>query len=484
MMNYPSLQVSLQRRHLPSQQEIRAEQARRGLLSFTTYTFPAYKADPVHRLIAATADRIVSGELRKVMFFAPPQHGKSELASVRLPAYWLGRRPDDPIIMSSYVATLAETHSRQARQTVESIEFSDVFPGVATHTESRAVDHWAMKPPYRGSMLAIGVGGAVTGHGGMLGIIDDPVENWAQAQSQTIRDNTWEWWRTTFRTRIWEGGSIVLIMTRWHEDDLAGRLLLEQAADWTVLRLPALAETQEERDDNNRRLGQPSGQPDPLGRAPGEPLAPERIRKDVGELAWAGQYQGVPRLAEGNTFKRDWLPIVAASPANARRVRYWDKAGTAGGDGARSAGVLIAVADGIYYVEDVVKGRWSSNDRNVIMRQTAELDAQKYDNAVSIWHEQEPGSGGKESAEMTNKNLAGFPVRGEPVTGSKDVRLQPFADQCQAGNVRLVRGAWNGEYIEELCAIPNGRFRDQSDASSGAFNKLARAQPQWKAHTL
>src|SRR5262249_2639319 len=155
---------------------------------------------------------------------APPQHGKSQLVSIHLPACWLGRRPDDPIIFSSYAASLAESKSRQARRIVESDEFARLFPGITTSRESRAVNNWEISG-HRGGMLAVGVGGPVTGHGGMLGIIDDPLENWEQAQSETIREKLWEWWRTTFRPRIWEGGSIVLVMTRWHEDDLAGRLL-------------------------------------------------------------------------------------------------------------------------------------------------------------------------------------------------------------------------------------------------------------------
>lgn len=415
------------------------------------------------------------------MIFAPPQHGKSELVSVRFPAYWLGRRPNDPVILASYGADLAYSKSRQARAIVESSEYIDLFPDLRTRRDSRAVDHWELQSPARGGMLAAGVGGPITGHGARLGVIDDPFENWEQAQSQTIRDKVWEWWRTTYRTRIWEDGCIILIMTRWHEDDLAGRLLAEQGGQWTVLRLPAVAETQAERDTNNQRLGLPTGCPDPLGRAPGDPLCPQRyskealeaLQKDVGSLGWTAEYQGAPRLPEGNRFRRAWFPIVDAAPHYAQRIRYWDKAGTADA-GAYTSGVLVArSADGITYIEDVVRGQWSSGERNRVMKQTADLDRQTYDNAVVIWHEQEPGSGGKESAEATNRDLAAYPVFADKVTGSKDVRIEPFAAQAEAGNVRLVRGKWNGAYIDELCAIPNGRYRDQADATAGAFNHLA-----------
>jgi predicted phage terminase large subunit-like protein len=173
---------------------------------------------------------------------------------------------------------------------------------------------------------------------------------------------------------------------------------------------------------------------------------------------------------EGAIFKRAWFPIVEAGPASARRIRYWDKAATEEG-GARSAGVLIArSSQKIFYVEHVIAGHWSAHRREQIIRQTAEADG----TSVSIWLEQEPGSGGKESAEASVRNLAGFPVRLDRVTGSKIERAAPFAAQAEAGNVRVVRGPWNQDYLEELCAFPLGVLKDQVDASSGAFNKLAR----------
>lgn len=457
------------------------ERARRSLLDFTNLTFPQYVAEPAHVLLARNLDRVVRGEIKRLMVFAPPQHGKSELVSVRLPAYWLGRRPDAPVILASYAASLAESKSRHARSIVESLEYQQVFPGVGTRKDSRAVNRWELAAPARGSMLAVGVGGPVTGHGALLGVIDDPIENWEQGQSQTIRDRIWDWWQGTFRTRIWESGAIVLIMTRWHEDDLAGRLLLDQVSRWTVLRLPALAEGQEERNENNRHLGLMAGDPDPLGRVAGEALCPRRfseralseIRRDVGSRVWWAEYQGVPRAMEGNRFKRVWFQVVDAVLSEVKRVRYWDKAGTESG-GTYTCGVLMARDEsGIFYVEDVVRGQWSALEREAMMLQTAEIDSRR--GKVIIWQEQEPGSGGKESAEATVRNLAGYPIHSERVTGSKEVRAEPFAAQAEAGNVKLVRGVWNGAYLDEVSAFPQGRYKDQVDASSGALNKLTRA---------
>jgi len=461
-------------------------QARQQLSAFTTYTYPRYQTEAFHYLVARELDRVVAGATPRLMIWAPPQHGKSELVSVRLPAYWLGRRPDEPVILASYGAALAESKSRQARRIVESDDFRRLFPGVTTHYTSRAVQRWELRGR-RGSMLAVGVGGPITGHGGRLGIIDDPFSSWEKAQSEWARARVWDWYRATFRTRIWEGGAIVIIMTRWHQDDLCGRILQEQADRWRVLRLPALAESQPERDSNDLFLGLPPGQPDLLGRYPGEPLCPQRfsrdalveIQTDVGELAWSAEYQGVPRPIEGSYFKRYWVTIVEAAPRQARRVRYWDRAATEGG-GDWTVGVLMARSpEGLYYVEDVVRGQWSSRQVEEMLLQTALLDAERYGrHQVDIWVEQEGGSAGQDSAAAVVRLLAGYPVFTEKPSGSKLVRGRPWLAQAQAGNVRLVRGSWNAAYLDELTAFPNGRHDDQWDATSGAFNRLAAEKPR------
>lgn len=461
--------------------------ARGSLLHFTKYTYPQYIADPVHELIAGVLDQVVAGSINRLMIFAPPQHGKSELVSVRLPAYWLGRRSDDPIILSSYGADLAESKSRQTRDVVQSSEykalFGDLSPSeipVMLRLDSRAVRRWQLAGR-RGSMLAVGVGGPVTGHGAALGIIDDPFENWEQAQSETFRDKVWDWYRGTFRTRIWEGGAIVLIMTRWHEEDLAGRLLRDQPGDWTVLRLPALAETQEERDYNDRRMGVATGQADPLRREPGEALAPSRysagemtrIRRDVGSLVFAAEYQGAPTAAEGTLIKRNWLQVVPNPPTEVwGRIRYWDKAGSVSKSAKYTAGVKLAYGtDGLLYIEHVVRGQWTTGDRRNVMKQTAQADGQD----VLIGIEQEPGSSGLDSVADDIRLLLGYAVFADRPSGDKDTRLMPFVAQAEGSNVRLVAGQWNQEYIDEMCAIPNGRYRDQADATAGALNRLVEA---------
>jgi predicted phage terminase large subunit-like protein len=463
--------------------------ARRTLIDFTQYTFPQYVADPFHIVIGEMLDAMVAGSIKRGMIFAPPQHGKSEKASVRFPAKWLGERSDDPVIIASYAANLAHNKSRQVRDIIESREYralyGDLSPldaPVSTRDDQRAVDEWKLAFPHRGGLRAAGVGGGLSGHPAALAIIDDPFADWAEAQSPTIRRKVMEWYQSVLRVRVWEHGAILIIMTRWHEEDLAGQLLKGQAHKWEVLRFPAIAESQEDRDKNNEYIGLPIGLPDPLGRKEGEPLAPNRfskealleIKEDVGSMVWAAEYNQVPRPLEGNRFKRHWFKKVRAVPMGSQFTRYWDKAGTEGG-GAFTAGVLLGRHEGFTYIVDVVRGQWSAYEREKTIKDTAEQDRERY-GYVKNFVEQEPGSGGKESAESTIRNLAGFPIEKDPVSGNKDVRLEPFAAQAEAGNVFLVDGDWNHAWIEEMVAIPNGTYRDQSDATAGAFNKATATQ--------
>jgi predicted phage terminase large subunit-like protein len=179
--------------------------------------------------------------------------------------------------------------------------------------------------------------------------------------------------------------------------------------------------------------------------------------------------------AAGLLFDTSRVRVAEAAPLEANRVRYWDKASvTDGGD--YSAGVLMArTPDGLFWVEHVERGRWSAAGRNAVIRRTAELDhdRHRYRGGVAVWVEQEGGSGGKESAEISVRELAGYNVRADRVTGDKATRAMPLAAQVEAGNVHLVRGDWNAAFLDELNSFPEGSHDDQVDAAAGAFAKLA-----------
>ncbi len=302
--------------------------------------------------------------------------------------------------------------------------------------------------------MAAGVGTAITGRGADVALIDDPVKDRQEADSDTFRKRAWDWYTSTLYTRLMPGGAVVLIQTRWHEDDLAGRLLSWQETrdKWTVLNLPALNDA-------------------------GEALWPEwfpverleQIRAAVGQRDWEALYQQRPVPDTGGIFKRDWFQVVDAAPVQATRCRFWDCAGTAGG-GDYTVGAKVAHgSDGLWYLEHVIRGQFGPHEVKRIVAQTAAADGK----STRIRIEQEPGSSGKMVIADFIRDLAGFDVRGLPATGEKSLRWRPLAAQAEAGNVRMVRGAWNVPFLDEMAIAPFGKHDDQCDSVSGAFNELA-----------
>ncbi len=275
--------------------EIKAERARRNLGQFTSFTNPDYESARHQRLLDAHLEAVEAGEIDRLMVFMPPRHGKSEKTSKRFPAWYLGRNPKRQVIAASYNSDLATDFGREVRNIMDTAEFADVFPNVSLRQDSRAADR--MNTSEGGAYFAVGVGTATTGRGAHLGLIDDPFKDRQDADSQVQRDRVWNWYRSTFYTRLMPGGAIVLVQTRWHEDDLAGRLLEHEADQWTVLDLPALSPA-------------------------GEALWPEwydetalaRIKASIGQREWSALYQQQPQPDEGTFFQRGWFPEWTALP--------------------------------------------------------------------------------------------------------------------------------------------------------------------------
>jgi predicted phage terminase large subunit-like protein len=315
-------------------------------------------------------------------------------------------------------------------------------------------------------MITAGVGGPLMGKGADILIIDDPVKNHEEALSPTCRQKTWDWYLSTAKTRLQPNASVIIIMTRWHDEDLVG-LVLKNAArtseKWTVIRFPALAEEN-----------------DPLGRKPGEALWPEqwpveylRGRRAESEFWFTSLYQQRPRPREGGMFKLKWFEgrkvPMPREEMMSRKVRAWDYGATEGG-GDYTAGVLFGRDhSGKFYVLDMVRGQWGPGERDRIIRDTAQRDGYQ----VEIIGEQEPGSSGKSQAAAFCGMLMGYSVHCVPSSGSKEVRADAFASQCEQGNVYVVDAHWSEQYLEELTAFPTGANDDQVDCSSNAFHRLA-----------
>lgn len=265
--------------------------ARQNLLDFTILTHHNYKASWHHEIMAAALEEVERGDVDRLLLMLPPRHGKSELASIRFPAWALGRNPRHEIITASYSGDLAMDFGYKTRAVLESDAYKALFSTQIRH-DDRSKGRWTTEEG--GGYTSVGVGGPLTGRGATILSIDDPLKNREEADSQVYRDKVWDWYTSTAYTRLEKNGAIVLTLTRWHMDDLAGRILSsEDASRWKVVRLPAIAEEDE-----------------PYRKA-GEALWPEkysleeleRTKGIVGVRDWAALYQQTPILSENQEFK-------------------------------------------------------------------------------------------------------------------------------------------------------------------------------------
>lgn len=445
----------------------------------------ARHVDLVDKLIV----ELVAGELLKLGYIGliveePPRHGKSELCSHYTPAWYLGAFPDNRVILVSYEATFAASWGRKARNTVQ--EYGPAVFGITVDPRSSAADRWDLKG-HKGGMYTAGALGGITGRGADLLIFDDLIKNQQDAQSETLRDRTWEEWKNTFRTRLEPGGVILGVGTRWHEDDVIGRLIRaqgdgplglddplydERADRFLVIRLPAVAEEPDE----------DYPEPDPLGRVAGEVLFPERWPIELlhahmaNELTWAALFQQRPTPKEGTLFKDDWLEVVGHPGGRFRKkVRFWDTASTDPKDGEDpdwTVGLLLGLhEDGLYYVLDVQRFRLSPGKFEHQVKQVTQRD--RRDSKIRYRVAQEPGSQGKLYIRvLANTIFRGLNMRGFRETGSKYQRADLVAGAAERREVKIVRAPWNREFLREVRRFPMSTHDDQVDALSGAYAAL------------
>jgi hypothetical protein len=299
------------------------ELSRRKFLHFVKYNFRDYDANWHHTYMCDKLEAVERGEIRRLMFFLPPRHGKSELGSVQFPAWFLGRNPTKEIINASYTSDLAVDFGRRVRNAVDSKEFKNLFE-VGLSEDSQAANKWHTE--VGGSYVAVGVGGPITGRGADILIIDDPFKNRKEADSPVIRQQVWDWYASTAYTRLSPRGAVILIMTRWHDSDLAGRLLSDKGGDkWEVISFPAIA-TQNELVEGK------------YVRKKGEALWPTRFDLDrlmstkavLGSYEWSSLYQQSPLDEESIEFKKEWFknrPVPDVEKLNTRRFLTVDTAG-------------------------------------------------------------------------------------------------------------------------------------------------------------
>lgn len=460
-----------------AQEILRRRRARDTLIGFTEYTKQGYKADPVHHLIASKLEAVERGEIRRLMIFTAPRIGKSELSTRRFPAWFMARNPTKNVISASYNADFAKGFGRNVRDIIQSPEFARIFPDVAIRADNRSADEWQLEKG--GQYYAVGVGTSTTGRGASIFLIDDPVKDRKEADSQSVREDQWNWYRDVVYTRLEEDAAIVLTLTRWHTDDIAGRLveLMDQGkgVPWEILSLPALPIFRRLQDGTPVLLDDGTVPGDPLGRRPNDPISPSRFslaalldRQEVlGERSWNALYQQQPMSEEGGMFHASWFGEAGELSPRRTRVRAWDFGATINGD--FTAGVLMSRDPaGTFVVEDVIRVRDTPMRIEDLVLRTAQNDGR----ATQIIIPQDPGQAGVSQANNYTRKLAGYKVKAVRPTGPKITRAEAFAAQCEAGNVKLVKRMWNGNFLDEISTFPLGSHDDQVDAASDAFNAL------------
>lgn len=440
--------------------------ARQHLIDFTTYTMPTYRVGAHHRLLCEKLEAVERGEIKRLLITMPPRHGKSELASKRFPAWFLGRNPQKQIITTSYNASLASAFGRDVRNILKDTYFQNVFPDVELSNDSQAKDNWHTKKG--GVYVSAGIGGGITGRGADLAIIDDPIKDREEANSEVVRETIWNWYTSTLYTRLMSNGAIIVIQTRWHVDDLMGRLLENMESGtgdvWEQIHFPAIALEN-----------------DLLGRSPGDALWPDefdvealnQIEKAVGEMDFQSLYQGSPIIATGSFFKPNMINVVDAAPKANKVIRRWDFAATEKKNNKSDPDWTVGLkmqqnVDGSYTILDVARFRGNPDEVEKTVLSVASQDSR----ATPITIPEDPGQAGKSQAMYYIKMLSGYSVDAMRESGDKVTRANPVASQVNAGNVSMVRAPWNKAFLDELTTFPNGKHDDQVDALSGAFEKI------------
>jgi len=426
---------------------------------------PEYQSSPHLQALSDALEAIDRGELKRLMVLMPPRHGKSELVSLRFPCWYLARHPEDYIVQAGYAESIALTHSRRARDIFISQEMTRLFPDIHHRPERpgqepviperQAAHEWGTRQG--GSYYAVGIGGGLTGRGFNLGIIDDPVKDSEEADSVTYRERAFDWYQKVFRTRAQPNAAIIVVMTRWHEDDLVGRLLKQAQEDttsdrWEVLHFPAIKD----------------GQVLWPARYPLQEL--ETLRSSIGSRAFESLYQGNPTVAEGQIIKREWWQYFRERPSFERKLQSWDTAFKDKSQNDYSVCTVWGEAQNGYYLLDVWRDK-------VEFPELKRIAVALYDRDRPHLVLVEDKASGQSLVQELQRNTR-IPVLPVKVDRDKVARAYAATPMIEAGKVYLPESAaWLYDYIEELSAFPNATHDDQVDSTTQALSFM-RGEPE------
>lgn len=445
---------------------LKREAARRWLLPFMDHVWSSNRPLVIGRhtkVIASELDdaysRLCSGESSYLVVTVPYRHGKSDLISRHFPPFLFGRNPDTEIILATYGADLSEKMSRDARSIMRSDKYSELFPGTGIDPGSSSVARWSIEGR-KGELNAVGIAGGVTGKGADVLIVDDYLKTREAAESSVIRDKIWHGFTNELMTRLAPAHIVVVLATRWHVDDVIGRIkkMMETEQDFPRFKFIEFAARGED----------------------GSYLFPERFSEDwyrrqfatLGQYASAALLQGSPVVRGGNLFKVDRIRTIESSPPGLRWVRYWDLASSVKerikDDPDRTAGAKIAVrtTNGVdeVFLCDMKVLEAEAPERNRVIKTTAKLDGQGCRQGV------ESVAGYKDAYTTLKGILKGTStVHKCSVSGDKLVRAGDLEPVIEAGNFYLIKGDWNGPFLEEITNFPSGDHDDQVDSVTGGY---------------
>jgi predicted phage terminase large subunit-like protein len=450
----------------------RRSAAKESLLAFAEYTHPRWETGAHHRVICDFLDRVYRGEIKRGIIQAPPRHTKSELASRRFPAWWLGNRPSDQIITATYATDFAVDFGADVREIVSSQECRNVFPGLQLNPDRKAASRW--RTTDGGIYVAAGVGGPITGRGAHLAIIDDPIKNRADAQSKRMREKTWQWFWSTLHTRLMPNAAILLMMTRWHPDDLAGRLIKQ--GGWELLDMPAIAHE----DTDHEEALWPEWYPlDAL----------HAKREKMPRREWVSLYQQRPAEEGGDYIKGEWIAnrysqlpksnlYLVTDPAATDEEEYRREHGDEGGRGPdyTEHGVFGFSSDENVYAVDWWNGRVESS-----VWIAAAIDIIKR-HKISCWFM--PKGVIKRVVEGQVKRMmreAGVFCRVEyfAEVNDKYVKGMAFQGLAQMGRWHFPEAPWADRVVEQCTQFP-AEFDDAFDVCADFGMLINTAHPAVK----
>ena len=409
-------------------------------------------------LVCRELENIMSGQTKRLMIFMPPRHGKSMTVTETFPSFFLGKNPEKRVIEISYSGSLAQQFGKRNRDKVE--EYGPVLFNQYLSPVHHTKTNWDLQNG-TGGMISVGIGGSITGYGADLLIVDDPIKNRAEAESQTYREMLWSEYQSTVSTRLHADGAVIIILTRWHEDDLAARLLNPEygkVEDWKIISLPAICEDAEG---------------DPLGREVGAALWPAggydelwaaRQKETVGTYAWSSLYMQTPTPSSGGMFKREWWKRWAALPSGLYDyLQSWDCTFKDKDSSDYVVGQVWARKGADRYLIDQVRGRMTFTETLNAMRDLSAKWPQTTRKLV------EDKANGTAVIDVLRREIPGI-VPVEPF-GGKVVRAHATTAVAEAGNVYIPAASvapWVGDFVEEMASFPSGAHDDQVDCYSQA----------------